>query len=509
MSEILKKDANQIRSLDDKASVLEMARKQCRESLYYLATEILGYTDWDVCHDDLERFISGWAKKKAILLPRGHLKTSLVTISKTVQFILRDANVRILIANQVWDRARDILREIKGHFEMGMLPHLFGHFVSQKWTEDSVVVRQRTRAYKEPTIMTTGVEAETTGGHYDIIFLDDLVGLQNSGTVDQLEKAKRFRRSMVNLLEPGGKIIEIGTRWHLNDTFSDILEKEIDYYDVMVRRVVEDGKIIFPKKFAKRFDRVRKTWLADPTGTCMDYVDHLRASMPANEFSSQYMNEPIDDASRIFRDGDFRYYTRSPEGLFKVMTVDPAITEKNTADKTAIVVMGMDVGRKVYVLDYLAGRWGISDVIRNIFLMWERFYPNAVGMESMGFQRALKYALETEMRDRRQFFAIEELRSPNLSNAKELRIKALEPFYRRGDIFHHETMKGKELERELMTFPKGRNDDLADALAYGLQLMVPGTDVVQKQRVVANSWEHFRRQALDAHFEGKDFFNHG
>lgn len=490
-------------------SILDEAREQCKRSLYYLSTEMLGYKDWDVCHDDLEKFLAGWARKKAILLPRGHLKTSLVTIAKSIQFILRDPNVRILIANQVWDRARDILREIKGHLEAGVLPQMFGHFASHKWTEDSVVVRQRRKVHKEPTIMTTGVEAETTGGHYDVIFLDDLVGLQNSQTPEQLEKAKRFRRSMINLLEPGGKIIEIGTRWHLNDTFSEILEKEKDYYDVHVRRIVEDGKVIFPKKFSKRFDRNKKTWVDDPTGTCMDYVDHLRASMPSNEFSAQYMNEPIDDASRIFRDGDFRYFKRAPDGLFKAMTVDPAISEKNTADRTSIMVTGMDSSRHIYVLDYLAGRWGVSEVIENIFRMWERFYPNVVGMESMGFQRALKYSLEREMGDRRQFFPIEELKSPNQSNAKELRIKALEPFYRRGDILHHESMRGKELENELYTFPRGRHDDIVDSLAYALQLLIPGSDTMPKQKVIKGSWDFFQQQAYDNHFQGKDFFHHG
>lgn len=482
---------------------IEEVKEACQNSLHFLCTQFLKYKDWDIVHDDTEKFLSRPSMKKALLLPRDHLKTSMVTIGKSIQFILNDINVRILIANQIWDFSRKILSEIKGHLEdKSDLPQLFGQFISNSWTADSIVVKQRTRSLKEPTIMTTGVEAENTGGHYDKIFLDDLMGHQNCQTPEQREKAKRFRRSMIALLEPGGEIIDIGTRWHNDDTFSEIIEKEMDYYDIMVRQIVEDGKLIFPKKFSKKFDPVKKNWI-HVDYNCLDYVTHLKKSMTSAEFSAQYMNQPIDEANQLFKPAYFKTYDRRPDRLFVSMTIDPAISEKQSADYFAINVSGMDENYKIYVLDTLKGHWKVSESIDNIFTTYQKWNPSVVGLETIAYQKALKSWLEEKMRERGIFFPITELRR-NTNESKEFRIKALEPFYREGLILHAPWMKS--LEQELLQFPKGKHDDEIDALASQLDLLVPG-DSEMSQGVPAGSWEAAFNEARKSRHGRQDFFH--
>jgi len=311
---------------------LEEVREATKKSLFFLCTQFLGYKDWDVVHDEMEIFLCKPAKKKALLIPRNHLKSTIATIG-----FIRNPDIRILIGNGVWDVSRTFLSEIKAQLEGSQLKYLFGDFQSARWNADEIIVKQRKKALKEPTIMTTGVEAETTGGHYDLIILDDLVGLQNSQTPEQRNKAKRFRRSMINLLEPrGGLLIEIGTRWHLDDTFSEIFEKEMRYYDVMIKEVVENGKLIFPKKFAKKFDPIRKDWIETNDPTCMDYIDHLKSSMPLDEFSAQYRNKPFSSENQLFKPEMFKYFSQRPQGLYLGMAVDLAISESRTADETCL-----------------------------------------------------------------------------------------------------------------------------------------------------------------------------
>jgi predicted phage terminase large subunit-like protein len=454
---------------------------------------MLEYKHWDTVHIDVAAFLKKPARKKALLMPRGHLKTSIVTVGFTIQAILKNPNVRVLIANQIWDKSRDMLSEIKGHLERSQLKYLFGEFMSARWNADEIIVKQRTKSLKEPTIATTGVEAETTGGHYDLIILDDLTGLQNSQTPEQRDKTKRFRRSMINLLEPGGLLLEVGTRWHLDDTFSEIFEKEARYYDIMVRKIVEGGKLIFPGKFAKKFDPFRKDWaeVADPT--CMDYVDHLKASMPLDEFSAQYLNEPFSSENQLFKPEMFQYWNKKPEGLYVGMAVDLAISEQRQADYTAIVVCGMDKDWKLYVLDYLRGHWKPGEIVGNVFDMHNRWKPYATGMEVNGFQRTLKLACEEEMRKRHQYFGIEEIRT-GPEKSKESRIKSLEPFYRGMNVFHAAWMKGKEMEVELQTFPKGKNDDLIDAVSMCLPLLSPGI-APERQDMTPGTYEWVEREA--------------
>lgn len=479
----------------NQAEALEKHKAACKKSLWYLCTTELGFGDWDVIHDDIEKFLNRPSRRKLMLVPRGHLKSSL-TKAYAVQLLLNDPNHRILIANQVWDRARDMLYEIKEWLTAkSNLPKMFGNFVSGRWREEEIVIAQRTRALSAASIGTTGVEAEITSAHYDTIILDDLQGLQNSQTKEQRDKVKRFYRSLTAILEPGGQIIIPATRWHFDDLYQEIIDEESAYYDIMVRKVVENGKVIFPKKFNLKFDHNLKDWLFSSTPT-QDYIEYLKKNM-GNEFYAQYENNPIDSGSQLIKREYFKYWDRRPENLFVAITVDPALSFKQSSDYTAIVVCGMDPERNIYVLDYLRGHWGDpSQIVHNLLTMIDKWKPTQVGIESMGFQRTLRYWIEQLMMTKRHVQPITELKAPP-TQGKEYRLKGMEPYYRNGMVYHASWMKGKELEEELLMLAedgfKGKHDDLFDALAHQLTLLVPGTRSVSNDMPVGSwAWEEYQ-----------------
>ena len=60
------------------------------------------------------------------------------------------------------------------------------------------------------------------------------------------------------------------------------------------------------------------------------------------------------------------------------------------------------------------------------------------------------------------------------NEGKGLRISSLEPYYRRGQIFHNQDLvNNDDFEDELMRFPRGQHDDMIDALAYFPTLAFP------------------------------------
>lgn len=412
--------------------------------------------------------------------------------------------MRVLIANQVWDKAREMLYEIKEFLtDKSELSKIFGSFRSERWREDDVVLRQRSKALAAPSIGTSGVEAELTSSHYDVIVLDDLQGEKNWQTPDQREKVKRYYRSMMDLLEPGGILIVVGTRWHMDDLYSYIMEKEADYYDIQVRKVIENGKIIFPKKFNLMFNSKAKNWEYTDT-PCLDYIKYLK-TRPSSEFSSQYMNSPIDEENQLFKESFFKYYDRRPDRLFVSMTIDPAISEKQSADFFAINVSGMDENYNIFLLDTLKGHWKVSEQVDNIFTTFQKWNPSVVGLETIAYQKALKGWLEEKMRERGVFFPITELRR-STNETKEFRIKALEPFYREGKVYHAKWMKS--LEEELLTFPRGKHDDEIDALASQLELLMPG-DPLSVAGMPEGCWEEAAIAARKAASPYQDFFHEG
>lgn len=483
---------------------LEEVKDACKTSLHFLCTQMLGIKDWDQVHDDLEKVLARPSRRKLILIPRGHLKTSVITKAYAIQNILRNPDIRILIANQIWDKAREMLYEIKQLLtDKSDLPKLFGNFISERWREDDIVVSQRTKALAAPTIGTSGVEAELTSSHYDLIFCDDLQGEKNFQTPEQREKVKRYYRSMMDLLEPGGLMIVIGTRWHLDDVYQYIMDVEKDYFDITVRKVIEDGNIIFPKKFSKKFNPKTKAWEFSEK-QCMDFIEFLK-KRPSEEFSSQYMNEPIDSQNQIIKKEYFKYYDRRPSNLFIGMTIDPSISEKMSADNFAIRVDGMDEKYDIYCLDYIFGHWKVAESIDKIFEMYSKWHPGAVGLETVAYQKALKQWLESSMRERGVYFPITELKR-NTTESKEFRIKSMEPFYRDGKWHHAHWMKGHDMEQELLSFPRGKRDDLIDAGASMLEILIPG-ESASGVDVPAGSWEEAFQDARKANTKYDDFFH--
>lgn len=223
---------------------LSALKRKCKTDLKFLCKNVLGMRDWDdILHGDLVRELNMPDRHKLLLIPRGHLKSSIVTVGWSIQQILINPNIRIFISNAVWDLSRNFLREIVGLLgEKSPLSDIFGQFNGNgsQFTQDEIIISQRTSGtIKEPTIKTGGVEKAVTGMHFDIMIHDDLVEENNIGTPEQIQKIIRFRNNCLDLLDPGGIEIIIGTRWAMGDLYGYLIESEMTSLN---------GKVISPEE---------------------------------------------------------------------------------------------------------------------------------------------------------------------------------------------------------------------------------------------------------------------
>ena len=235
---------------------LEKLQDTSRKSLKFLCKVVMGYKDWSEnkdLHDAISYHIKKPSKFKLFLIPRDHLKSSIITKGGAIQRLLNNPNIRILIANNTWDNARKFLGSIQMYLASGtFLSQWFGNFQDKNkiWNKDEIVIRQRTMILDAPTIATTGLEKEQTSQHYDLIIADDLVARENVATADQRSKVKDYINSLMALLEPNGELWVVGTRWSQDDAYGDLIEEGI--WDVMQRSCFKDGdntQPIFPEKF--------------------------------------------------------------------------------------------------------------------------------------------------------------------------------------------------------------------------------------------------------------------
>lgn len=178
----------------------------------------------------------------------------------------------------------------------------------------------------------------------------------------------------------------------------------------------------------------------------------------------------------------FRHYEAVPLDTTCFMAVDLAISQKTSADETAIVVVNVnDAGALpdpyVYVRWAWHGRIGLVKTAETILEAWEYYKPVAIGVEAIAYQQAQVELLGTE---KYQHLPIEPVDPGGVDKfSRWLQLGAL---YERGVVLHHPSLEHSYFEAQLEHLPTGKHDDLADALHYAIKVsgMMIGAEVGDK-----------------------------
>lgn len=462
--------------------------KMYRESFYKFNKEVIGWEDlYEPLHKKVCDFIQDNIEKRMclLLLPRGTFKSSIVTVGFSLWKIAQDTGTRGLIANSTYPMATSFLGQVKKNMEQNeKFKELYGDLATGaiSWKEDAVAVKsERSYHSKEPTVSVTGVKANYTGTHFDWAVLDDLVNRDNIRTMNRIEEVKDFYRDVLDLVDPAPaghkRVIVVGTTWHQADLYSWIRDPEIGIIgDFAVMRLPAYGGYDSEGRFEGEWG---KSDLLFPTRLTWDVMEGLKRSQGNSHFSAQYLLEPVPPEDALFK--NFKYYEPNDiKGLklHKFIAVDPALSEKKEADYSAMVCVGVDHNNTWYILDLWRDKVNPKRLIDQIFAWDKKHRPVTVAIETVAFQRIIQFYIEEEMRRRGHRFPITELRHTEMS--KEERIRGLQPRYESGQILHpkhprnhHLHKLEKYLKDELERFPRGKNDDLADALASILEIAFP------------------------------------
>jgi predicted phage terminase large subunit-like protein len=485
--------------------VLEKIAQRCRWDLFFLCKEILDYDQMekhvhgDMCkyaealypaHPDnymspeekdgkeLEDQFHVQNKNLLLLMPRGTFKTSVITVGFSLQNFLNDPNIRILLDSETITKTTGFLREIKGHCEgnpkyrevfkaiHGMYPNE-GKKSELLWKDNMLNLACRTRKRKEPSIMCSGVDKSINGFHFDLIISDDLHSEKNVTNSEQIEQVKEHWKLSFSLLDPGKPSIVIGTRWDYDDLYQHILDNERDHFNILIRRAEEkDGTLLFPEVLTRAF------------------LDSQKRRQGSRIYAAQYLNEPIDDESATFKHGYFKYVdlkTIQDRPINWYLSIDPSY-EGEYSDWAALVVAGMDFQQELYVRHITRAKMKYSEIITEIFRLYNLFMPKMVILETVGQQKSIKYELDNQMRQRAAWLPMKEL--TGMRKNKEERIRGLAPYYEFGHVWHVKGCPNIDmLESELVRFPRSKYDDVCDAFANILEFaQAPSPLTKQNQR---------------------------
>lgn len=120
-----------------------------------------------------------------------------------------------------------------------------------------------------PQLLGIGLKSSITGKHAPIVITDDICNVNDRVSRAEREKTKLQYQELQNIRNPGGRIINLGTRWHKDDVFT--LMDNIHVYDYKTTGILSDEKL-----------------------------EHLRKSMTAALFACNYELKIIADDDIIF-----------------------------------------------------------------------------------------------------------------------------------------------------------------------------------------------------------------
>jgi hypothetical protein len=246
-----------------------------------------------------------------LMVPRGFYKTTIGAEGGPAYVIEPNPNIRILLDAHSDQHSQESLAGLKSIVESEEWIESRGQWArdddtdeaAAAWRVDAITVAMRTQmGLREPTITCAGVNKSKVGGHYDIIIADDLADDKN--TQSETLRAKTMRRigGYVPMLNPGGVVLMLGTRWHLLDCYHTLQKQDDErakrgiapQWKRLVRRIfTPDGRPYFPSQYP------------------IEAIAQLRETTTAEEFSKWYLNEAVDDKARVFPPNLFRFFDGS------------------------------------------------------------------------------------------------------------------------------------------------------------------------------------------------------
>ncbi len=288
----------------------------------------------------------------------------------------------------------------------------------------------------------------------DCLILDDFETNKTKDSEAYTNQVANHISEAQSGMDANGIVLYLGNYITEYGNVAKLFKRSQDDPRLKVRRVdlLEGGKPTWPEKYT----------LTNEPGKIS--VDDIRKKLGSLVFDAEMMNNPIDTATQEFKREWFKYVKY--EDLIKLRTrkfatIDPAFMRKESSDWTGVTKNYVDKDDNWY-FDAQHYKINSNDVIGMIFTLHGEGFEK-IGIEEGAFSEMIEPFFLKECQQRRVYPYIFPLKHKGVM--KETRIRSLIPRYEQGKIYHIEG-RCQDLESELLRFPKGRHDDIADSAAY-------------------------------------------
>lgn len=224
---------------------------------------MVGFRDLDNLHNDWIKQMLYGAGDMTLLAHRLSYKTTCVSVALAMQIALLP-RLSTLFMRKTDDDVKEIIYQAAKilHFpEFAHAAHVVMgkplEFLVESATEIDTSYNSSTRGTSQ--LVGVGSKTSITGKHFDRIYTDDIVNLEDRRSRAERERVKLVYQELQNIRSHGGRIINTGTPWHKEDAIS-IHMPNIRRYDcystgIMPKELIEEKRRqMAPSLFAANYE---------------------------------------------------------------------------------------------------------------------------------------------------------------------------------------------------------------------------------------------------------------
>jgi predicted phage terminase large subunit-like protein len=455
----------------------QIRKELCSRSHYWFFHVYFGhYVQYKTA--DFQRRIfeiteDGNVKLSSIISFRGSAKSTIVSLSNPIWSILGILHKKYpIIIGQTQNQSRQILKNIKSELESNeLLIKDFGPFNnSSDWRSNTLVIP---KFGARITALSAGESIRGLRHHQyrpDLIICDDIEDLSSVKFRENRDKNFNwFMGDVVPLGDVNTKIILIGNLLHEDSLMMRIkdhilVEKDMSGTHDEFPLLDENHKCLWPDKFPTEKE-----------------INELKSKIPDRvTFEREYLLHIVADGNQVVQRDWIKYHdtgdipnpTVRPARMIAV-GIDLAISEKTTADFTAIIptlVYGYGDELKVYVLPFIVNQRldfiKTKEKVKEVQEQIKIFHPRGIAKfyaESVGYQASLAQQLTVEN------VLIEPVSVGGAD--KRSRLCLTSSYIESGKILFPKH-GAEELIDQIVNFGVEKHDDLADAFSLVINKII-------------------------------------
>lgn len=449
-------------------------------------------------HLELYNWFAELRGYKAGAAPRGFSKSTITDLVFILWVALHAKKRFIPLISDTFSQSTMLLESLKEEVENNeAIRWLYEDPQGDTWTDNEIIVEgidPDTGEFKPVKIIAKGAGMKIRGLKFlnfrpDMIIFDDLENDEAVQSTDRRRKLKNWVvRGVIPALTPDGCIILIGTVLHRDSLLSNILDKKDEFASWDSRRytaIMDEDKSLWPERFpVENLRRMRDD------SSFERYIGPLA-------FAQEMMNKPLAEEDVIFQSSWFdrtynlqeeinKYHQEHPElesnnvmsewmkYTFNLIpsSVDPAISEKESADWWAMATLGIaracpicegNPAGHIFLLDMERIKEKNPNVQGGVIIeSYKRWRQDKIKIEAVAYQAGLYAVTSQKGAEMNVYPPIRAFRPDRDKTRRGIIFSATAA----GQMFHlrRDHPLYQAIYDEFIEFPQGDHDDMVDAI---------------------------------------------